>query len=133
MIAEPWYDKRFSEVMVTPAMLIAFTFKAKPGKEQEFETLLDNPESGLAIAKALGAKRNTLFLGNGRMIRIFEFPEGVKPSMTLTELAQKDSKVKEFLRKLSAVIEDGFDVDNLQTMDEFNKRHSLKLAYDVRA
>ena len=133
MIAEPWYDKRFSEVMVTPAMLIAFTFNAKPGKEQEFETLLNNPESGLAIAKALGAKRNTLFLGNGRMIRIFEFPEGVKPNMTLTELAQKDSKVKEFLRKLSAVIEDGFDVDNLQTMDEFNKRASVKLVYDVRA
>lgn len=112
-------------------MLIAFTFRAKVGKEQELERLLNNPESGLRIAKALGAVRNTLFLGGGRMVRVLEFPEGAKPA-TLTDLARKDPKVKEFLRSLSAVIEDGFDVENLKTLDDFNKRASLRLAYDVR-
>jgi hypothetical protein len=112
-------------------MLVAFTFRAKAGKEEEFETLLNNPESGLKIAKALGATRNTLFLGNGRMVRIFEFPDGAKPT-TLTDLARQDPRVKEFLRSLSVVIEDGFDVENLDTLDDFNRRASLRLAYDVR-
>jgi len=111
-------------------MLVAFTFRAKTGKEEEFETLLNNPESGLKIAKALGATRNTLFLGNGRMVRIFEFPDGAKPT-TLTNLARQDPRVKEFLRSLSVVIEDGF-VENLDTLDDFNSRASLRLAYDVR-
>lgn len=112
-------------------MLVAFTFKAKVGKEEELEKLLNNPESGLRIAKALGAVRNTLFLTNGRMVRIFEFPDGSKP-MTMTDLARKDPKAKEFLRSLSAFIEDGFDVDNLETLDDFSRRTSLRLAYDVR-
>ncbi len=118
--------------MVECYMLVAFTFRAKVGKEEELERLLDNPESGLRIAKALGAIRNALFLGNGRIVRIFEFPEGVKP-MTMTDLARKDPKVKEFLRSLSTVIEDGFDVGNLETLDDFSRRSSLRLAYDVRS
>ena len=43
-------------------MLVAFTFRAKPGKETEFERLLNNPEGGRAVAKALGGTRNALFL-----------------------------------------------------------------------
>ena len=112
-------------------MLVAFTFAAKVGKEEELESLLNNPESGLRIAKALGAVRNTLFLGNGRMVRIFEFPEGVKPT-TMSDLARMDPKAKEFLRSLSDVIQDGIDVDNLATLDDFSRRTSLRLACDVR-
>lgn len=112
-------------------MLVAFSFKAKVGMEEEFERLLNNPESGARIAKAIGAVRNMLFLGNGRMVRIFEFPDGIKP-VTMTDLASQDLNAKEFLRTLSAVIEDGFDVDKLETLDDFSKRSSLRLAYDVR-
>jgi hypothetical protein len=60
-------------------MFVAFAFKAKVGKEEEFERLLNNPEAGLRIAKVLGAVRNTTFLGNDRMVRIFEFPDGESP------------------------------------------------------
>ena len=112
-------------------MLVAFSFRAKPGKEQEFEQLLNNPESGRYIAKALNATRNTLFLKEGRMIRVLEFPEGVKPG-SLVELAERDPKVKAFLRKLGPLIQDGFDVDQPGSLEEFNQHNMFKLAYDVR-
>ena len=34
--------------------------------------------------------------------------------------------------KMSDVIQDGFDVDNLATLDDFSRRTSLRLACDVR-
>ena len=75
------------------------TFRAKPGKEGEFEALLNSAESGRAAAKAMGATRNTLFLGGGRMVRILEFPDGTKP-VPMAELAAQDPTFKEFLRKI---------------------------------
>ena len=80
-------------------MLVAFTFRAKAGKEKEFEDLLHNPEAARQIARLMGATRNTLFLGGGRMVRILEFPKGAKP-VSLTEIAAKDAGVRDFLAKL---------------------------------
>ena len=112
-------------------MLIAFSFRAKAGKEREFEQLLNNPESGRAVAKAMGATRNTLFLKDGYMIRLVEFPVGANP-VPLTEIAGRDLNVKTFLRKLGSVIQDGFDVDTPGSMEAFNRRITFPLAYDVR-
>lgn len=112
-------------------MLVCFTFRAKPGKEKEFEALLNNPESARAVARQMGATRNTLFLGDGRMIRVFEFPDGAKP-VPLSQIAAKDAGVREFLRKLGPIVEDGFDVDRPETLEAFNKRALVPLAFDVR-
>lgn len=111
-------------------MLVAFSFRAKPGKEREFEELLNNPESGRASAKAMGAKRNMLFLKNGTMIRVLEFPEGVKP-VPLAEIAKQDPSVEAFLRKIGPLIEDGFDIDAPESLAAFNQRITFDPAYDV--
>src|SRR2546426_12483588 len=60
-------------------MLACFTFRAKPGKEREFEALLNDAASAKHVSRLMGATRNTLFLGGGRMVRVLEFPDGVKP------------------------------------------------------
>ena len=111
-------------------MLVAFSFQAKPGREREFEQLLNNPEAGRRFAKLFGATRNVLFLGNGRMIRVLEFPEDAKP-VPMGELAERDPWVKEFLRKMGPLIEDGFDIDKPETLGDFNKRTAFTLAYEV--
>ena len=112
-------------------MLVAFTFRAKRGSEVEFERVLNNPEGGRAVAIALGAIRNTLFLKDGRMIRIMEFPEGVRPK-SLADVAERDPALKAFLRRLGPLIEDGFDPDVPGSLDAFNRRIGLTPAYDVR-
>jgi len=112
-------------------MLIAFTFRAKSGKEREFEQLLNDPEAARAISKAMGATRNTLFLKEGRMVRILEVPEGVRP-VPMAEIAAKDPQVGAFLRRLGPLIEDGFDMDRPETLEAFSKRIAVPLAYDVR-
>lgn len=112
-------------------MLIAFTFRAKPGREHEFEEALNNPESGRDFARMLGATRNTLFLKDGRMIRIMEIPDEATPP-SMGELAVKDPNVYAFLKKLGSIIEDGFDIDRPETLDAFNRRATFRLAYDVR-
>ena len=112
-------------------MLVCFTFRAKPGKEKEFEELLNAPDGARHVARLMGATRNTLFLGRGRMVRVLEFPEGVKP-VPLTEIAAKDAAVQEFLRKLGPLLEDGFDVDRPETLDAFNRRILVPMAFDVR-
>ena len=112
-------------------MLVAFTFRAKPGREKEFETLLNNPAGGRATAQAMGATRNSLFLGNGRMIRILEFPDDAKP-VPMADLAERDRAFKEFLRKVGSLVEGGFDIDRPETLDAFNKKAVVPLAYDVR-
>jgi hypothetical protein len=112
-------------------MLVAFTFRAKPGKEREFEALLNSAESGRAAAKAMGATRNTLFLGDGRMVRILEFPDDAKP-VPMAELAAQDPAFREFLRKIGGLVEDGFDIDRPETLEAFNKRAFVPFAYDVR-
>ena len=111
-------------------MLVAFSFRAKPGKEKEFEQLLNNSEAGRAAAKAMGALRNTLFISNGRMIRVLEFPEGARP-VPMSELAKQDANFMSFLRKLGPLIQDGFDPEHLETMEEFNSRNTFALAYDL--
>ena len=112
-------------------MLVAFSFKAKAGKEREFEQLLNNPEAGRSVARAMGATRNVLFLKDGRMIRVFEFPDGAKP-VPLTEIAQRDPSVKAFLRALGPLIEDGFDMDRPETLEAFNRRVFYPQAFDVK-
>jgi len=112
-------------------MLVCFTFEAKPGHEAEFERLLNNAESGRAISRAMGASRNSLFLKGGRMVRIFEFPEGGAP-VSLGELAKRDKKVEQLLRSLGPIVKDGFDYDTPGSLEAFNKRVALPVAYDVR-
>ncbi len=112
-------------------MLVAFSFKAKLGKEKEFERMLNNPEAARAVAKAMGATRNVLFLKGGRMIRVLEFPEGAPP-VPLGEVAKRDPRVADFLRKLGPLIEDGFDLDTPGGMEAFNQRIAFPLAFDVR-
>lgn len=112
-------------------MLLAFTFRAMPGKEREFEALLNDPAAAKRVARLMGATRNTLFLAHGRMIRILEFPEGTQP-VSMADIAAKDAGVREFLRKIGPLIEDGFDMDRPGTLDAFNKRVLVPLALDVR-
>ncbi|HKZ23982.1 MAG TPA: hypothetical protein VJ224_06220 [Thermoplasmata archaeon] len=112
-------------------MLVAFSFRAKPGREREFEEALNNPESGRVFAKLMGASRNTLFLKGGRMIRVVEFPEGRTP-VPLGEIAKQDPEVREFLKKLGGLAEDGFDPDVPGSLEAFNSRITFPLAYDVR-
>src|SRR5581483_6851777 len=73
-------------------VLVCFTFACKAGKEAEFESLMNNPEGGKAVARAMGAARNTLFLGHGRMVRVFEFPDGAHPPRII-DLAKKDERL----------------------------------------
>ncbi|HKZ59980.1 MAG TPA: SchA/CurD-like domain-containing protein [Candidatus Thermoplasmatota archaeon] len=112
-------------------MLVCFTFEAKPGKEAEFERLLNNAEGGRKVARAMGAKRNSLFLKGGRMVRVFEFPEGQKP-VSLGELAKADKDIEAFLRALGPLIKDGFDFQAPGSLEAFNQRALVPLAYDVR-
>lgn len=112
-------------------MLACYAFRAKPGKEEEFEALLNNPAAARNVALQMGAVRNTLFLGGGRMVRVLEFPEGATP-VPLKEVAAKDPKLREFLRKLAPLVEGGFDVDRPETLDAFDRRALVPLAYDVR-
>ena len=79
----------------------------------------------------MGATRNTLFLKDGRMIRVVEIPEGAKPT-PMEEIMEKDPNVKAFLRKLGTIIEDGFDPDDPGSLEAFNRRITFPLAYDVR-
>ena len=113
------------------ALLVAFTFRAKPGCEREFEALLNNPEAARHVSRATGATRNTLFLADGRMVRILEFPEGAQP-VSVVEIAAKDREVREFLRKLGPLVEDGFDMERPETLEAFNKRVVVPIAFDVR-
>jgi len=112
-------------------MLVVFSFKAKHGREREFEELLNNPDAARAVARAMGAVRNALFMKDGRMIRVFEFPEGATP-VPLHEIAERDPSLKDFLRKLGPLIEDGFDVDRPETLVAFNKRAFVPQAFDVK-
>lgn len=112
-------------------MLVCFTFEAKPGKEAEFEKLLNNAEGGRAVARAMGATRNSLFLKGGRMVRVFEFPDGRAP-VSLGELAKHDKGIEKFLRAIAPIIKDGFDLDQPGSLDAFNKRVAVPLAYDAR-
>ena len=113
-------------------MLVAFAFKAKPGREAELERLLNDPESARRVATLLGATRNTLFLREGRVVRILEFPPGAKPR-GLLDAAQEDPAVADFLRALGPLVEDGFDYADPESLKAFNARISLPLALDVRA
>jgi hypothetical protein len=112
-------------------MLVCFTFEAKPGKEAEFERLLNNADGGRKIARAMGASRNSLFLKGGRLVRIFEFPEGKKP-VSLGELAKTDKDIEALLRALGPIIKDGFDIGVPGSLDAFNQRVAIPLAYDAR-
>lgn len=112
-------------------MLIAFSFQAKRGREKEFEAFLSSPQAARAVGRAMGMARNTLFLGNGRMIRVVEIPDGATPPSIL-DVAKRDPIVMEFLRKIGPLVEDGFDIDRPETLEAFNKKTTFPLAYDLR-
>jgi len=112
-------------------MLIAFSFRAKAGMESEFERLLNDPAAGRFSAQKMGATRNTLFLREGTMIRVLEFPDSAKPR-SLAEIAEEDPRVKDFLRAIGPLIEDGFDPDDPESLQAFNRRVTFPLTYDVR-
>ena len=65
------------------------------------------------------------------MVRVFEFPDGAKPT-PLADVARRDAAVRDFLRKLGPLVEDGFDVDVPGSLEGFNSRVGLPLLYDVR-
>lgn len=111
-------------------MFVAFTFEAKPGHEAEFERLLNSPEGARKVAAYMGATRNLLFMKDGRMIRVLEFPEGHKPG-SLAEIAKTDKDLENFLRKLGPIIKDGFDYDRPETLDAFNKRITIPMVFEV--
>jgi len=111
-------------------MLVCFTFEAKPGKEAEFERLLNNAEGGRKVARTMGAQRNSLFLKGGKMVRVFEFAEGKKP-VSLGELAKADKDIEVFLRALGPLVKDGFDYNTPGSLEAFNARVLVPLAYDV--
>lgn len=112
-------------------MIVAFTFKAKPGKADEMQEILDNPAGGERVAKAMGAKRNLLLWHEGRMVRVLEFEDGVEP-VPLPVIAKQDEKVREFLKRLGGLTEPGFDPDDEDGMKAFNKQVAMQVLYDVR-
>lgn len=112
-------------------MLIAFAFHARPGHEAELEALLNDPPMAERVGRGLGAVRNTLFMGRGRVVRILEFPEGVKPR-SMAELAAADPQVADFLGRLGPLVEDGFDFDEPGSLDRFNARALMPLTFDLR-
>jgi len=112
-------------------MLIAFSFRAKAGKESELERLLNDPAAGRSVAQKMGATRNLLFLREGAMVRVLEFPDSARPR-SLAEIAEEDPRIKDFLRAIGPLIEDGFDPEDPGSLEAFNRRHTLPLAYDVR-
>lgn len=112
-------------------MLLAFSFACKPGREREFAALLSDPEAGRAVAKGLGATRNTLFLAGRRMVRILEFPDGATPR-TMAQLALENENVHRFLQRLGPIVEDGFDIDVPGSLQAFSQRAVVPLVYDVR-
>ncbi len=65
------------------------------------------------------------------MIRVLEFPEGVKPR-SMSELAKENPDVAIFLRRMGSLVMDGFDLDRLGSLEEFNKRSMFPLCHDVR-
>jgi hypothetical protein len=112
-------------------VLIAYAFEAAPGKEKEFEAHLANPAFGAKVCRLIGASRNTLFLKDGKMVRVFEFPDGAKPT-PLLEAAKKDAELAAFMRKLGTLVKGGFDYDRPETFLAFNASVQLPLAFDVR-
>lgn len=114
-----------------PTMLVCFTFQAKQGREKEFTDALRDPDAGRHVASKLGATRNTLFLSSQRMVRVLEFPDGITPR-SLGDVAKEDAGIAAFLRKLGPLIEDGFDIDDPDSLAAFNRRAMVPLAYDVR-
>lgn len=112
-------------------MLFAVTFRAKPGREAEFEKLINDPEAGRAFARAAGATRNTLFLKGGRMIRVLEFPEGAAP-VPMEDVLRGGARLRAFVERLGELIEDGPDPGRPESLESFNERVSFPLAYDVR-
>ena len=113
-------------------MITGTSFKAKPGKARELEALLNDPERGRAVAKAMGATRNVLFWQGDRMVRVMEFPEGGRP-VPMSEIAARDPDAREFLRRIGDLAEPGYDLDRPETMDAFGQAGALRLLYDVRA
>lgn len=111
-------------------MLAAFTFRAKPGHEKELEALLNDPEMTRRISRAMGVTRNILFFAGGRMVRVVEFPDGTHPR-PWAALAREDPVIEGFLRQLGQLVEDGFDLDQPETLEAFNARVTLPRVFDI--
>lgn len=112
-------------------MLVGFSFRARPGMEAELEALLADPEGGRRVAAAIGASRNLLLWQGGRMVRIFEFPEGTTP-VPLAEVAARDEAIAGFLARVGRLSDPPFDPGEPGSLESFSRQTALRLVYDVR-
>jgi len=65
------------------------------------------------------------------MVRVLEFADGVTP-VPVAHAAKTDAGLAAFLRKLGPLVQEGFDFDEPGSLDAFNKRVVLPVAFDVR-
>lgn len=70
-------------------MLVGFSFEAKPGKAEELEAPLSDPERARTMTEALGATRNIMVWQGDRMVRVLGFPAGTTP-IPMAEVAERD-------------------------------------------
>lgn len=112
-------------------MQIAFTFRAKQGREEDLAEAMCDRELAARLARSLGATRSTLFLGGGQVVRVLEFPESVTPPL-LPELVRKEPEYVAWLRRIAPLVENGPDVDNLHSLQAFHQRTTVPLAMEVR-
>lgn len=111
-------------------MLVAFAFGAKPGKAKDLGKLLADEETARRVTELLGARRNVLFMKDGRMVRILEFDDDAdKPSMY--DLAHQHAWFHEFLAEVGRLAEGGFDVDDEDSFEAFNEQVFHPLVYDI--
>ncbi|HEX9708861.1 MAG TPA: hypothetical protein VGB42_02705 [Candidatus Thermoplasmatota archaeon] len=112
-------------------MLVCFNLEALPGKEREFEALLSDKGIGERIALRTGARRNMIFVKEGKMVRILEFADGTTP-VPLSAAAKEDPAIAKFLHDLAPLVKEGYVAGDDRSFADFMKRVSYPLAYDVR-
>lgn len=112
-------------------MLVCFNLEAVPGREKEFEALLSDKAIGERILMRTGARRNMVFVKDGKMIRILEFSDGTTP-VPLSAAAKEDAAIAKFLEDLAPLVKDTYVPGDDKDFAEFMKRVSFALAYDVR-
>lgn len=111
-------------------MQIAFTFRAKRGREEELEALMCDVGVSERLARAMGATKASLFCGRGTVVRVFEFPDGVTPPQ-LPELVRRDPEYAKWLAQVGPLVEEGPDAGSLHSLQAFQQRTTVPLALEV--